>query len=132
MNKTKSEEIKEVWEKLKQDGKNIIQKYDDEYKAYRHQKLSLTAEQRGNNLSMFELFWWGATGKKEIPQEVADNVIKIQTDFFQENPKRIYCSPILFKDLIPAKKELSIWQKGAFDVVERCVATDMRYAHFNL
>lgn len=118
-------------ENVKQDGNAIIQNYDDEYKAYRRQKLSLTAEQRGKNLSMFELFWWGGTGKKEIPLEVAEKAVKIQTDFFQENPKRIYCSPILFKDIFPNKKELTIWQKGAFDIVERCVATDMRYAHFN-
>lgn len=119
-------------ENVKQDGNAIIKNYDDDYKKYRHQKLSLNPEQRGSNLSMFELFWWGATGQKEIPQDVKEKVIKIQTDFFQENPKRIYCSPILFKKIIPTKKDLSIWQKGAFDVVERCVATDMRYAHFNL
>lgn len=118
-------------ESVKQEGNAIIKNYDDEYKKYRHQKLSLTTEQRGKNLSMFELFWWGATGKKEIPEDIKNKAIEIQTKFFVENPKRIYCSPILFKEIIPAKKDLTIWQKGAFDMVERCVGTDMRYAHFN-
>ena len=119
-------------ERVKQDGNSIIKNYDDEYKKYRHQKLSLTAEQRGKNLSMFELFWWGATGKKEIPEDVKNKTIEIQTKFFVENPKRIYCSPILFKKIIPERKNLTIWQGGAFDVVERCVGTDMRYARYNL
>ena len=119
-------------ESIKQNGNLIVKNYDNEYKKYRHQKLSLTTEQRGKNLSMFELLWWGATGKKEIPQNIADKAEITQKEFFAENPKRIYCDPILFKDLIPGRGELTIWQRGVFDVVERCVGIDMRYARYNL
>ena len=106
--------------------------YDDEYKKERTQILNLTPEQRGQRVGLFELLWWGATGTKEIPEDISDQVIEIQREFFRKNPKRIYCDPILFKKILPHKGELTIWQKGAFDIVEGCVGIDMRYASYNL
>jgi len=118
----------EMTEKNK--GNIIIKNYDDNYKKERTQILSLTPEQRGQRIGLFELLWWGATGSKEIPEDIFKKTIQIQTKFFEENPKRIFCDPILFKKFLPHKGELTIWQRGAFDIIESCVGTDMRYAHF--
>ena len=109
------------------DGLALVRAVDDGYRAYRTDKLLIPPEERAKNLSLFSLLYWGFTGKMTATKELMDEAVEIQKQFFQENPKRICCSPILFKPIIRGNNDITVFGQAALDIVERQVNTDMRY-----
>jgi len=99
---------------------------DREYRIYRQQINSMTPEQKAERLEIFNLLYWGLTNKHEIPEDIKKQAIEIQTNFFKENQKRIYCSPYLFKELFT---EFQIFNP-VFVMIERAVLEDIRSAKY--
>jgi len=105
------------------DEKNkIARELDINYFNFRKHINSMTPEKKAERLEMFNLLYWGMTGKHDIPVDIAEQVIEIQTKFFKENTKRIYCSPFLFKKLFT---DFQIFNP-AFVMIERSILVDIK------
>jgi len=110
--------------KRKQENSDKISR---EYSLHRREINSQSPEQKAQRLEMFNLFYWGMTKEHNIPEDIKGKVIKIQTEFFKENPKRIYCDPILFRPLFEGKEKVF---NPVLTIIERNVAEDMKWVKF--
>ena len=129
MNKAeKIEEEKKKQDAVYQKNKDASDNLNRAYIAFRREINSKTPEQKAQRLEMFNLLCWGITKEHQIPEDIKIKVIEIQTKFFEENPKRIYCSPVLFKSLFNEENKIF---NPAIAVIERVVAKDMNMAKYN-
>lgn len=121
----KNEEIEKA-EKEKR-KKQAIEEFrvQREYTDYRKRMLNKIPSQRAQNINIFKLVYQAFTEKLTPPEELQKQVIEIQTKFFEENPKRIYCDPLLFKSLFKGKKG----NPHLMRLVANCIQTDMEYAY---
>ena len=103
-----------------------MRKLNTNYANYRKSINSMTPEKKAERIELFNLFYWGMTKKHEVPEDIKNKVIEIQTKFFRENPKRIYCSPILFKELFESNQVFN----PVLAMVERVVAEDMKNSRY--
>ena len=112
-------------------GGNV--KYNDEveqnahtdYMNYRKRMLNKTSFQRAQNINIFKLVYQAFTDELMPPEELQKQAIEIQTKFFEKNPKRIYCDPLLFKHFFKGKKAT----ESLMRLVVNCIQTDMEYAY---
>lgn len=111
-------------------------KQEDEYKQFRKNFLSKSAEDKGKNTKMFNLYYCAVLDNFEPEfkpsEEIVEKVIQIQTVYFFENPYRCFCDPSLWKGLLisPMHKKISIWSKFVFTMIENQVNVDARYAKY--
>ena len=100
---------------------------DREYRIYRQEVNSMTPEKKAERLGIFNLLYWGLTNNHKMPEDIKKQAIEIQTKFFKENPKRIYCSPFLFKKLFT---DFQIFNP-AFVMIERAVLEDVKSVKYS-
>jgi len=98
---------------------------DREYMEFRREINSKTPEQKAQRLEMFNLLYWGMKKQHQIPEDIKDKVIKIQTEFFEKNSNRIYCDPILFRPVFEGNNQIF---NPSLTIIERTVSEDMRRA----
>jgi len=99
-----------------------------QYQKERKKIIALPPEERHKDMAMFTLLYWSFTS--EIPtKEILQTARKIQTQFFRDNPKRIHCEPIAWRELIRMETGAFLTPQHAagYRVVERCVAQDKYY-----
>lgn len=110
-----------------QEGKNN-EKVEQDYYQDRKKFLALSTEEKAKKMYFFQLFYKIMTDT-DPTEEMMQKVEKIQADFFQENPYRMYISPKLFKPVMTGKGA----QNGRFfHLIERIVSEDKFYEKYKL
>jgi hypothetical protein len=94
------------------------------YYEYRTRVLAQSPYMRAQNLNLFKLVYQAFTGQIVPPADMREEAIKIQEAFFIKNPKRIYCDPALFRELIGGDGA----NRALLTLVETVIGQDMYYA----
>lgn len=82
-----------------EDSEKSLKETHNVYVSDLHAFRKLTVEQKAKNLAFFRLLYWGFTQKDSEGLGLEEKAIEIQKNFFEQNPLRMYCDPILFKSL---------------------------------
>lgn len=75
---------------------------EDEYMAFRRKMLALSLESRAEIIRIAKLIWSSHT-KKEMPDDIKNEIKKRQLAYFKQHPNCIYANPTIYRDLIPEK-----------------------------
>jgi len=109
--------------------------FDDYYEMERKEqlrKLQLVPAERAKELGFFRFLYWGFTKKdsKEIKTNsgasIEDFAIELQKKFFEENPKRVWPDPIIFKAIIKS----NTCDQAVTGIVERLIRVDYENEKF--
>lgn len=108
------------------DTNKTIENVDAEYLKSIKQIRSWPLDVRAKQLGFFRMLYWGFTGKKS--EEILCDGIpmlemwaeKLQRKFFEANPKRVICDPVVFREIIDSKN----CDAGVMSVLENVVRQD--------
>lgn len=106
------------------ENKGYTENIEIDYMKYREKIYDSGHEARAHNMNFFKLIYQAFTNEIELPNNLILRAVEIQDDFFKENPKRIYCDPVLFKGLFEKGKSHSPMLR----VIESLVQQDMYHA----
>lgn len=125
-------EITAVDTRVYHDHKNnhSFETVDREYYGNRKARLALSPYERAKFTGLFELLYKAANKTNPSPQTLVQARV-LQEKFFADNPKRMYCDPLLFKPLIGDQAPLNQWDESAVRLVYNCVQEDMHTAKFS-
>ena len=102
--------------------------------------ISQSPQTRAQNLMIPKLVWFSHTGSYNIPEDIAEAIIILQQDFFEQNPRSAWASPLCYKDLIPHTEEMvqsetpsigRISRDNVMRFVESCLSADYREQKYN-
>lgn len=123
------------------EGKNLsgdkVQKGIEEYNAWRKKFLAQTLESKGKDVQIFTLLYQAIVCKftEKPSQELIDEAIQVQTDFFKQNKLRCFCDLHLLTEVLKKYKQNSklvgICSSAIFRILERQVVEDMVCAKYN-
>lgn len=105
----------------------VSENADRQYWDHRKRTLNLSAVDRAKNLGLFRLFWWAMTGERSEGKAIEVEAWKIQKSFFEQNPKRMYCEPVLWRPLVNQEAHPPSWNGNAIHLIELCVMEDKKY-----
>jgi hypothetical protein len=99
--------------------------YDEQYRKDMIKLNALSPEDKAKRMGFFRILYYGFTGMKSEEVMVGETPIenyaeKIQRKFFEENPKRVYCDPFLFKPIIKSKG----CDEAVMRLVNNCIIKD--------
>lgn len=126
---TKVDWFKENEPEIDHDKANeLTRSLNKRYWEFRREINSLSPREKAMRLELFNLLYWGIVRKHNIPNDIKKKVMIIQEKFFEKNPKRIFCDPILFKNVFNGQSKSF---NPAIKVIEMAVIEDVRCVKFN-
>lgn len=95
-------QIKGILNKGDLQKKNFIEEYQDEYVKNRRKRIDMSPSQRAeNSKGYFDFIFYGFMNSSDVPPEAWEEAKELMTEFFENNPKRLWADPIIFKDMFP-------------------------------
>ena len=86
-----------------QSNNNSAMQVSKEYFDELHKIRKMDARERANRIGFFSLIFSGFNGNLPDNEEIG-LAKEVQKKFFTENPRRVHCDPLLFKEIIGGQK----------------------------
>lgn len=100
--------------------------------------VNLPVQEKAKRMGWFKTCYFALSGMQKAPENLKIEIYNRQMEFYKNNPKRQFCDPKIYKDLIPRppktdEKENSLETalvKSAARMIEECLIDDMKRAKY--
>jgi len=100
-----------------------------DYRQYWIARVKLTPTQKAENLTIFN-FLFKFVMKRDPDENEKNEVIKLQTAFFKQNPNRIYPNPNVFMKILPKNIVNTRLNDVGFRFIESVIRADMEQGRY--